>query len=189
VTVKDATGQSQLANLYFASFGKINFALPPGLASGRASVTLTNSIGKSASLDVAIGSVAPALFTADSTGVGPPAAYALIVAIDGSETSLPTFACFPAVGCSPSTIPFASGTAVYLTLYGTGIRGRSALSAVSVTIGGAPAIVTYAGPQGTYPALDQVNIFVPLALAEAGNIDLKLTVDGITANTVKVRFQ
>jgi uncharacterized protein (TIGR03437 family) len=63
------------------------------------------------------------------------------------------------------------------------------LSAVSVTIGGTPATVTYAGPQGTYPALDQINVLVPSSLAGAGVVDLNLVVDGIAANTVKVRLQ
>jgi len=91
--------------------------------------------------------------------------------------------------CTPLPIPLNAGTQVFLILYGTGIRGRSGLSGVSVTLGGVAAPVLYAGPQGTYPALDQVNVGVPLSLAGAGAVDLKLTVDGTAANTVKVTFQ
>jgi uncharacterized protein (TIGR03437 family) len=76
---------------------------------------------------------------------------------------------------------------VILELFGTGIRGRSALTAVTATIGGQAAEVQYAGPQGGFAGLDQVNVRVPRSLAGRGDVDVVLTVDGKTANTVTVR--
>ena len=77
----------------------------------------------------------------------------------------------------------------YLILYGTGIRGRSSLSDVSVTIGGIPATVLYAGPQGTYPGLDQVNVLLPQALAGSKQVDVQLKILTDGANTVQLLFQ
>jgi uncharacterized protein (TIGR03437 family) len=78
------------------------------------------------------------------------------------------------------------GDTVYLVLYGTGIRYRSSLSAVSVTVGGSSTVVEYAGLQGTYVGQDQINAVLPQSLAGAGQVNVVVTVDGATANTVKV---
>ncbi|MGI8741598.1 MAG: hypothetical protein ACR2NN_03305 [Bryobacteraceae bacterium] len=80
-------------------------------------------------------------------------------------------------------------TPAYLSLYGTGIRNRSSLANVSVTIQGTSAPVLFAGAQGGYVGLDQVNVTVPLSLRGSGETDLVLTVDGQTANTVRVNIQ
>ena len=64
-------------------------------------------------------------------------------------------------GCISVPIPRPAGTRVFLELYGTGIRNQVSPAVVSVAGGpgfsqsGAP---QYAGPQGQYEGLDQVNI-------------------------------
>jgi uncharacterized protein (TIGR03437 family) len=78
---------------------------------------------------------------------------------------------------------------VSLQLYGTGIRGRSSLAAVSGTIGGVDAPVQSVGPVANSPGLDQVTLRVPRSLAGRGEMDIVLRVDGETANTVKVNIQ
>ena len=90
------------------------------------------------------------------------------------------------------TAPIDMGPAtdqIILELYGTGIRGRSSLGAVSATIGGVSAIVDYAGGVDGYAGLDQVNLRVPRSLAGRGEVDIVLRVDGKTANTVTVNFK
>src|SRR5262249_51929387 len=79
-----------------------------------------------------------------------------------------------------------AGDQVFLVLFGTGIRFRSSLSNVTATIGGTPVPVQYAGPQGVFVGLDQVNILLPSSRAGRGEVDLVLTVDGKNANTVRV---
>jgi uncharacterized protein (TIGR03437 family) len=74
-------------------------------------------------------------------------------------------------------------------LYGTGIRGRSAQSAVSVTIGGGAATVEYADKHPVFAGLDQVNVRVPRSLSGRGVVDLVLMVEGKAANTVQVAFK
>jgi len=78
---------------------------------------------------------------------------------------------------------------VYLVLFGTGIRGRSSLAAVSATVGGVAVPVVFAGDSGQFVGLDQVNIGpLPRSLKGAGQAIVLLTVDGNTANTVTVAF-
>jgi uncharacterized protein (TIGR03437 family) len=75
---------------------------------------------------------------------------------------------------------------VYLSFYGTGLRGRSALSNVTVTIGTVTVSPIYAGPQPQFPGLDQVNVPLPLSLRGAGIVNVTVTVDGVTSNAVKI---
>src|SRR5262245_11937955 len=62
----------------------------------------------------------------------------------------------------PDTINSPSGA--YLSLYGTGIAGRSSLDAVRCAIGGTSLPVGYAGPTGGWPGLDQVNVRLTAAV-------------------------
>ena len=78
---------------------------------------------------------------------------------------------------------------VYLILFGTGIRHVSSMSAVSVTVGGQAGQVTYAGAQGSYQGLDQVNVLLPHSLAGSGSVPVALTAAGVAANTVTVDIQ
>lgn len=78
---------------------------------------------------------------------------------------------------------------LYLIPFGTGFRNRSALSAVSCTIGGANAEVIYAGAQGQLVGVDQANILIPRSVAGRGNVDLVFSVDGKTANTVSINIR
>jgi len=70
---------------------------------------------------------------------------------------------------------------VYLVLYATGIR-RAAQSEVKVSIGGSDGAVAYAGPQGFYTGLDQVNVQLPASLAGRGDVVVALSVRGGQAN-------
>jgi len=82
-----------------------------------------------------------------------------------------------------------AGDQVFLVLFGTGIRFRSSLSNVTATIGGTPVSVQYAGPQGTFVGLDQLNIALPASLVGRGEADLVLTADGQIANTIRVNIK
>ena len=75
------------------------------------------------------------------------------------------------------------------TASGAGIRGRTSLADVTITIGGVTAPVLYAGRQGSYPGLDQVNVALPMSLHGAGVVDVVLTVNGQTSNTVQIAVQ
>ena len=74
---------------------------------------------------------------------------------------------------------------MFLQLYGTGIRQRTGLANVTATIGGQKVDVLYAGSQGGYEGLDQVNLTVPRTLP-SGELDVVIKVDGVAANPVKI---
>ena len=74
-------------------------------------------------------------------------------------------------------------------LYGTGLRNNSGLGSVRVTIGGILAPALYAGPQNQYPGLDQINVQLPPSLVGRGEVDVVVTVNDRTANTVRVSFR
>ncbi|HEV2687613.1 MAG TPA: hypothetical protein VGV35_03635, partial [Bryobacteraceae bacterium] len=60
---------------------------------------------------------------------------------------------------------------------------------VSFTIGGVTAPVLFAGAQGQFPGLDQVNVMLPTNLPRGGEQDLVLTVDGQVANTARINVR
>jgi uncharacterized protein (TIGR03437 family) len=77
-----------------------------------------------------------------------------------------------------------SGGSEYVILYGTGIRNAE-LTAVQATANGTAETVSYAGPQGQYDGLDQVNIAVP---GIHGVAVIALSVDGQSANPVTLEL-
>ncbi len=135
--------------------------------------------------------MAPGLFAANANGAGVAAAVAERVQQGGAVTWHNVFTCGPAPGsCASAPLDLGPDTdLLYLHLYGTGIRGRSALSAVSAKIGGVDATVSYAGAAPTIPGLDEVRMLIPRTLAGRGELAVELTVDGHRANTLTVSVQ
>jgi len=83
----------------------------------------------------------------------------------------------------------AAPNGAYIEFYGTGLRSNPGIQTVSVTIGGIPCIVTYAGQQHQYPGMDQVNVRVPPQLIGKGEVDLNLIVNDSPANALRVAFK
>ncbi len=190
VEVRDSLGAVRLAPLFFVAPGQINLQIPPGTANGAATITVTNGAGTLSQGTVTIAGVAPGIFTANANGLGVPAAVAVRIKASGTQ-SFELIARFDAAQNRFVAVPLdlgPPGEQVVLVLFGTGLRGRSSLLATSVTIGGVPADVGFAGAQGDLVGLDQVNLTLPRALAGRGEVDLTLTVDGSAANTVRVAF-
>ena len=178
VTVRDSAAAAWPATIFFASTNQVNFLLPGGAAPGTASITIQLPGSSDTVLSAEVRAVAPGLFTADASGQGAAAA---------TVNGLPVFSCGGS-GCA--TVPInVSGGAVSLSLYGTGIRHRSSLANVTCTFAGVSLPVLYAGAQGAYPGLDQVNVQIPGSLRGMGEADLVLTVDGQAANTVRINIR
>ncbi len=188
VRVKDAAGkEAPAAPLFFVSPGQINYVAPGGLANGLAAVDVLRGNQTVATGTLRIESVAPGLFSANADGKGVAAAVALRVAAGGAQESRIIFRCGAAAGsCVPAAIDLGNETdQVYLLLFGTGIRGRSSVAAITLTAGGETVPVLGAAAQGDFAGLDQVNAGpLPRTLTGRGAIDLVLTVDGKRANTV-----
>jgi uncharacterized protein (TIGR03437 family) len=186
--IADSAKVSQAISLFYVSPNQINFVVPDGTAAGTATVTIDNGDGNPASITVEVADVAPGLFTANSAGTGVAAAIGIrrIIATQ-TDTTVPVFQC-NAHGCTSVPIDVGNGAQVFLELFGTGIRGRSSLANVTATLGSKNLPVLFAGPQGQFPGLDQVNVQLPDDLHGMGERDLVLTVDGQVANTVRVNI-
>ena len=191
VKVKDSAGVERLAGLFYVSPTQVNYQIPAGTAPGTAMVTVLSANGVTvANGNVTVSGVAPGLFTSNMDGTGVPAAliqrfsaggvmaYEPIGVKDGTGKYVTT-----PIDLGPTT------DRVYLGLFGTGVRGRTNLSGVSVTIGGQAATVDFAGVQGQFVGLDQINVLIPRSLIGKGETDLVLTVDGKAANTVRVNIK
>jgi uncharacterized protein (TIGR03437 family) len=188
VSVQDANGIVRAAELFFVSAGQVNYQVPPGVAAGAASTTVSVNGDPVALGTVQIASVSPGLYTATADGKGIAAAIALTAHADGTSGFAFTSQCAAAGTCSAIPIDLGAATdTVALELFGTGIRGHSV--SVTCTVGAANLPVAYAGPQGVYVGLDQVNIILPQSLRGAGSVPVVLTVDGQAANTVTVSIK
>jgi uncharacterized protein (TIGR03437 family) len=188
VKVRDGAGVERVAPLFFVSPLQVNYQIPPGTANGTATVTVMSSDGSMPVCLAQISTVAPGLFTADASGRGLPAAQVLRVRADGSR-SLEPVARFNQMTGKFEAVPIDLGPEtdqIFLILYGTGIRYRSGLSATTLTVGGANAQVFYAGAQGDFVGLDQINALLPRSLSGRGEVEVVLTVDGQITNTVKI---
>ena len=190
ITVQDAAGKSAGAPLLYVSPGQINFLMPSDLATGVATFTITNGGNSPVTAIGAVGQVAPTLFAINGTGSGPAAATALRTIAGNPAASGPVdlFDCSSSP-CRVLPVDLGLDTPVYLTLYGTGIRNRSSLDNVLVTINGISVPVLYAGPQPDFAGLDQINVQLPLTLRGSGVASIVLKVDQHQANTVTVAIR
>jgi len=190
VTVRDVAGIDRGAPLVYVSPGQINFVVPNGTAPGVATFTISNGGAAPAVAMGTVQTVAPTLFTMNGNGMGVAAATAIRTQVGNPSLQSPVTV-FEAAGSGYVSVPIDVGadTPAYLTLYGTGIRNRSALSAVLVTIGGVSVPVLYAGSQPGFTGLDQVNVPLTLNLRGAGEANVVLKVDGNAANTVTINVK
>jgi uncharacterized protein (TIGR03437 family) len=191
VTVKDSAGIERRAPLFFISPNQVNYLMPKETATGPATVMIANGEDGLFSGSVTIARVAPGLFTADASGQGVAVGQALRIKANGTQLYEP-LAIWDATQNRfvPNPIDLSNpAEQVYLILYGTGWRFRSALNAVSVKIGGVDVPVLFAGAQGSFAGLDQLNLQVPRGLAGRGEMELVLTVEGQQANTGRISIK
>jgi uncharacterized protein (TIGR03437 family) len=188
VKVRDSAGVTRDAPLFFVAPTQVNYLIPAGTAAGAATVTITSGAGAISTGATQIASVAPGLFSANANGQGVAAAVVLRIKANGDRI-YEAISRFDAAQQRFVAIPIDLGPAtdaVYLILYGTGLRFRSALTAVTASIGGTNAGVLYAGGETGFVGLDQVNVLLPRSLIGRGEVDVVVTADGKAANTVRV---
>ncbi len=191
VKVKDSAGVERLSPLFFVSPNQINYQIPPGTATGPATVTVTAVTGKMVSAATQIAAVAPGLFTANSNGQGAPAGVALRLQPDGRQIFEP-LARFDQSSNqfvpAPINLSVLAPTIdrVFLILFGTGMRGGGAGARVEARIGGRGMNVLYAGPQGDFVGVDQINIEIQRGFLQPGEYDVSVTINGRVANTVRI---
>ncbi len=176
------------AQLLYVSSDQINFVLPKNLAAGVATIIVKNIYGEYSRGTVTLAAATPGIFTRDSSGRG-----------EASATA-------SADGIHYQSAPYSltvNGQPNYLSLFGTGFRGSAAVNpddengvaeSVTATIGGVPVRVLYAGAQGYFVGVDQINVELPRELSNRLNpgvnqFEAVISVNGIEANHVMVSIQ
>lgn len=195
VNITDSKGVTKTAPLFFVSPTQVNYLLPTGLAEGLAQVTITNRNGLASRGSLRVNAIAPSVFSADATGKGLAAADVVRVRSDGQQLWERTYR-YDTSANQVIALPIDLGPErgkdsdqVFLILYGTGLRGRAALHQVKVKVGDVYVQPEYAGSQGGFAGLDQINALLPRQLIGRGEITVELLVQGQAANAVKVQIR
>lgn len=186
VQIRDSKGVAYAAALFSVSPGQVNVLIPANVAAGQATLTILSGDGTSQSSTLQIQTVAPGIFQLNGDGLA--AAQVLRINAAGERTLEPVF---QVQGGQVVAAPIDLGPPtdqLFLSLYGTGLRNRSALSSVQVTIGGLSTQALYAGPQGS-PGLDQINVALDRALAGRGVVNVSVVADGRASNVTRLLVQ
>jgi uncharacterized protein (TIGR03437 family) len=181
------------APLFFVSPGQINFQVPNILSSGAATVTLTIIQGaQSTSVPVVVKPFAPSLFTTNAQGTG----QAATVIAGTAAVAAPA-------GAVGNSRPAKVGE--FISIYCTGLgqvtnspgAGYPAPSTPlartqtqpTVTVGGIPATVPFAGLAPGFAGLYQVNVQVPDGVTPGDAVPVALTIGGVASNTATIAVQ
>lgn len=191
VQITDSAGTTRSAPLFYVSPTQVSYQNPAGTTTGSATIKVLLNGATAGQGTSTVETVTPGLFAANSNGQGVAAAVALRVKADGTQVVEPVLQLNSTTNqyvTSPLTAP-ASSEQLFLIVFGTGFRNRTSLANVSATIGGTSTEVTYASAQGTFVGLDQANIRIPSSLAGRGDVNVVMTVDGKTSNTVTINVK
>ena len=185
------------APLLFVSPNQINFQLPESIPIGQTKIhALAGTIYGTnffASGEFEVSKIAPNIFSAASTGRGVAAAniqrvrqgqpdvYENTAEVKIDPQGQASFIARPISLGSDSEFTF-------LVLYATGLRKRDQNLPVTASIGGVEVPVQYAGPQGFFVGVEQINILLPKSLRGKGLVDVKVTIEGKTTNTVQINI-
>ncbi|MDX2030539.1 MAG: BACON domain-containing carbohydrate-binding protein [Blastocatellia bacterium] len=191
VAVKDSAGVERRSPLFFVSPNQINYQMPLGTANGPASVMITNGADGLFNGVVNISRVAPGLFTANASGQGVAVGNVLRVKADGAQSYEPLAEWNATQNkFTARAIDFGDPTdQLFLILYGTGFRYCASPATATARLGGVETPLLFAGPQGAFAGLDQVNLQIPRALAGSGEIDVVISIDGQAANTIRINIK
>jgi uncharacterized protein (TIGR03437 family) len=186
VSVRDSGGVERPAPLFYVSPGQINFQVPSAAAPGLGALIVKAASGTVLTTSLDIARIWPGVFTMNQDSLV--AANVVRVRPDNSQSVEPVYRLDNgAVAANPVDLGPATDR-VYLTLYGTGIRQASA-GAVTVTIGGVSAPVSYAGPQGAFAGEDQINVLAPRSLAGRGPVPVLVNVEGYASNSAYIEIR
>ncbi len=199
VVVTDSAGAARDA-LLFGIFngptftGQVNFLIPAMTALGKATVSLEVDGQAVASGMVDIAAVAPGVFTARSSGVGVAAAQFVKVFSSGDRQQDLIFD--PATRRAVALDLGDEGDLLFLSLFGTGMRGGAATGAqqaaadVVAEVHGVPTDVLAVAESPEFAGLDQVAIG-PVnrdLLAGKGEVDVELWFNGVSTGFVTAAF-
>ncbi|MEP7274002.1 MAG: IPT/TIG domain-containing protein, partial [Acidobacteriota bacterium] len=179
------------AQLLFVSPAQINFVVPTQTETGIATVIVFNGVSSVANGTVSAVPISSGVFTANSDGQGVAAALAFRVRAD-SSTQYDPVAVF-----DPNTNRFVTtpvdlgpeGERVFLVIFASGLRHASDPNGdgnlnetVRVLLGGEELVPTFAGKQGDFVGLDQINVELPRSLIGRGDLSFAIAIDGAAAS-------
>ncbi len=182
VTLTDRSGGVWPCPLFFVSPNQVNFYVPAGVAPGPATVYAQGPTG-GAQGAIEIVPVAPGIFLGGATQ----ALVGAITRLRNGEVTNEVITGVP-IDLGPE------GDLVVLTIYATGLRNRSSQTQVRVSFAVpgnslAPILsvpVDYAGAQGGFDGLDQVNVTLPRSLAGRGALEVTVVADSIASNGANI---
>ena len=191
-----------LCGLLYVSPTQINFVIPEGLSDGNYSVVINAAQGGT----INISRVQPSIFAMNSDGQGVLAASVVRVKADGSQ-QYEAVSQFDATTnrMIPKPIDLGSaGERVFLEIYLTGIRQAqdenndgNLNEHIFVVLGGKSSTPAFAGKQGFFAGIDQINVELPRALIGKGKLNLSIhgnvtaplrTGAGFTSNAVELEI-
>jgi beta-glucosidase len=175
------------APLYYADGGQVNIQIPWEL-SGRSQVTLTVTVNGQTSPPQTVDLVAyaPTIFTTNAQGFGQGAILDLSGRLLDSSN--------PATAGSTIIVIYCTGLGAVSNQPASGSASAISPLAVSaitptVSIGGAPARVLFAGAVPGMVGEYQVNVLTPAASATGNAVPVTVSVGGFTSNAATIAVQ
>src|SRR5215813_6595903 len=182
------------AGLFFVSpgqYSQVNYVMPEGTAVGKATVVIRAGDGTISTGSAQIAQVSPAIFTANASGAGVPAALLLRVKSNG-EQSYESILLLQKTDQGDRYIPKPIDMGpedehVFLIIYLGGVRYATPGS-VRVLIGGIECTPLYSGAAPGFVALDQINVEIPRSLIGRGSVKVSVTTGVASSNLVDIEM-
>jgi uncharacterized protein (TIGR03437 family) len=160
-------GNNVFAPLLFVSSTQINAQLPWEVASNGAATVIVNNNGvESAPRTVQVSSFSPAVFSSQG--------YAIAIHVDGTLVAPKTYAAMPGETLQLLTTGLGPVTPAPVTGSNSLDVQRTTTTTPIVSIGGAPARVTFSGLSPEFVGVYQVNFVVPFTVPDGDNVPLQI---------------
>jgi uncharacterized protein (TIGR03437 family) len=153
------------AALFYVSPTQINAVVGPKTPTGSDAVSIVSPTGTQTGTVTVAAPAPPGLFSLFGTGTRD---GAIVNALLGNLMNFSTQ---------------TSSHSTFLALFATGM---DTTTPPTVTIGGVPVQVTFAGASPCCDGLQQINLVLPDSLAGAGRVPVVVTAGGQTSNTVQI---
>src|SRR5712691_279342 len=176
------------APLYAVTDGQINAQVPfevfpSGQTSGSVIIIFQRGGQSSAVKSFQVVSLSPGIFSIAGTGLGLANAINPDGALAAPSGAVPPYASHPAAP-GGTIIVLATGLGATDNPIQTGQASSDALRRTTtiptVLVGGLPAQVAFSGLSPQFPAVNQLNIVLPVGVSAGSSVPLQLSVGGIT---------